>query len=179
MGAGEQEGVEDFHSQKAFYEAAAGPLIDQVRKWLTGRGQKFSQAAFVAIERTVELAIEALDLDLETTADPAQLAGALLDRCAQMGYVVCFRPEPHPILGRKMRACIDRKGRIIEIYQVALATLAERLPQELRNLVIPLVISHELFHALAPRCRHSELGAHLFAARVCSSPFFPGLLDAE
>ena len=177
MGAGKQESVEDFHSQPPFYGATAGPLIEQVRKWQRGRGQKFSQAALAAAEQTVERAILALDLDLKV--NPTQLTGALLDRCSQRGFVVSFKPDPHPVLGRKMRADIDIKSRVIHIYQPALTDLAERVPPGSGELVLPLVLAHELFHALAPQCKEPELSAHLFAARVCGFPIFPGTLDME
>ncbi|CAM9883252.1 unnamed protein product [Phaeothamnion confervicola] len=94
-----------------------------------------------------------------------------------MGFVVRFRPQAHKILGNSVRATIDLQTRIVEVFQPAIEELSLRLSQDLRPLALPLVLAHELFHALDPKCAEPELSAHLFAAIVCEYPHFPGLLD--
>jgi hypothetical protein len=152
----------------------ADPLsfLDEIQLWQKARGQKFSQPAFDLASRAADAAVKALNL---SPSGPLEVD--LLDHCAQMGYLVRIIPQPHPVLGRKMRARIDLAARTLEVFQPALEDLADRLAEDTRNLALPLVIAHELFHALDPKCSEPELAAHLFAARICSAPLFPGFLD--
>lgn len=172
MSAGQQKGVEDFHDKGGFSSESPGPLIEGARKWQKARKLNLSAASWNLAEKSALHACSGL-----TTLDRTHLTRSLLDQCARMGFVVRFRPKAHKILGNSVRATIDLQTRIVEVFQPAIEELSSRLAPELRAKALPLVLAHELFHALDPKCGEPELAAHLFAAMVCEYPNFPGLLD--
>ncbi len=82
----------------------------------------------------------------------------------------------------RVRARLQTHGRKLFIDLNAEADLH----QELVRLGLPLhpaprdlIVTHELFHLLCPRCPSniSEMAAHLFVAELLELPYFPGLLD--
>ena len=174
MSTGEEESVQDFHDGDGFFNIALGPLIAQIEEWHAGRGEFFAESTFHSAKASAEAALTELDT---LPVDAEDLRRYLLHVCVSRGYAFHYLPHADPVLGTRMRARIDSRLKQIEVFQPAVLELSNKLPKAMRPKALCLVLAHELFHSLRPHCHHPELSAHLFAAAVCRSPLFPGLLD--
>lgn len=84
--------------------------------------------------------------------------------------------------GVRMRARLNLRGKELFIDPDAEADLFGELDRYgLPTIPSPkeLILAHELFHLLCPRCPSevAELAAHLYCAETFGLDYFPGLLD--
>lgn len=123
----------------------------------------------------------------EKAGQEAELARqALASRsCLEMlvdeGLQLEFTREPATIGPLRLRARLNLRKRHLLVYEEALADVTAALTRLGQPTVSAreLVLAHEAFHVLRPRCPESyvELAAHRFAGEQLGLPFFAGLVD--
>jgi hypothetical protein len=104
-----------------------------------------------------------------------------LEMLVDEGFQLEFSREPATMGALRMRARLNLRQRHLLVYEEALADVSAALTRLGHPSVSArdLVLAHEAFHVLRPRCPESfvELAAHRFAGELLGLPFFAGLVD--
>ena len=119
---------------------------------------------------------------LEAAKARAQLGErTCLEMLLEERFQLEFSREESTIGPLRLRARLNLKQRHLLVYEQGLADVGVALVRLGHPDVSPrdLVLAHETFHVLRPRCSqlYGELAAHRFAGEVLGLPFFAGLVD--
>lgn len=103
------------------------------------------------------------------------------DYLCREGFSLHFSSRHHRMGPVRFRACLSLSDRSLLVYESAITEVARALERlnASGGLARELILAHETFHVLCPRCPSAlaELSAHRFASELLPLPFFAGLVD--